>query len=151
MESDFTVDRSGQYRIDVTLESERGLKDNLQKVVQFVHDQRALEAQENGTPLTRVRNKHEGYGIAAEAYTRIQAAEKTLKGGMADYLNLLQAQGDDSVQICGTIYTQALELASEAIGLASDATRILDDLYYAGGETPLERYLEDQDDDEEED
>lgn len=130
-----------QLEIDVRLESEKSLKDNTQKVIKFFYDKRRLEAEAAGFPLRQASNKHEGYGIAAEAYTKICAKEKILKGGMADYLNLLQVKGEDAVQICGSIYNQALELAMEAIGMAADATRILNDLYYRDSGTPIERAL----------
>lgn len=61
-----------QMEIDVRLESEKSLKDNVSKVIQFTYDKRNLEAEENGRPIPAVRNKHEGYGIAAEAWSKIQ-------------------------------------------------------------------------------
>lgn len=130
-----------QMEIDVRLESEKDLKTNLQKVVKFIYDKRNYEAQESGWPLKKVESKHEGYGIAAEAYTKIQAKEKSLNNSMKDFLNLLQSKDADSVQICGTIYNCALELAMEAVGMASDATRVLNDLYYGDRTTPIEQAL----------
>ena len=101
-----------------------------------------MEAEESGWPLKRVESKHEGYGIAAEAYSKIGAKAKVLKNGMEDYLKLLQVKGEDGVSICGDIYNQALELAMEAIGMAADATRILNDLYYGyDSRTPIEQAI----------
>ena len=63
---------------------------------------------------------------------------------MDDYLALLQVKGEDGVSICGDIYSQALELAMEAIGMAADATRILNDLYYGyDSRTPIEQAIAD--------
>lgn len=132
-----------QMEIDVRLESEKSLKDNVSKVIQFTFEKRNLEAEENGRPIPAVRNKHEGYGIAAEAWSKIQVKEKDIKNGMGDYLALLQVQGEDAVQQCGRLYDAALNLAIEAIGMAADMNRILNDLYYGvSDKTPLEEYAE---------
>lgn len=131
-----------QMEIDVRLESEKDLKTNVGKVIKFFYDKRRVEAEESGWPLKRVESKHEGYGIAAEAYSKIGAKAKVLKNGMEDYLKLLQVKGEDGVSICGDIYNQALELAMEAIGMAADATRILNDLYYGyDSRTPIEQAI----------
>lgn len=137
-----------QMAIDVCLEGDRSLKDNVSKVIQFTYDKRIKDAERNGTPLTKVRNKHEGYGIAAEAWSKIQAREKDIKQGMGDYLGRLQVQGNgDALQSCGSLYDAALNLAIEAIGMAADMNRIMNDLYYSDT-TPLDEYL-DVDDSEE--
>lgn len=131
-----------QMEIDVRLESEKDLKTNVGKVIKFFYDKRRVEAEESGWPLKRVESKHEGYGIAAEAYSKIGAKAKVLKNGMEDYLKLLQVKGEDGVSICGDIYNQALELAMEAIEMAADATRILNDLYYGyDSRTPIEQAI----------
>lgn len=127
-----------QMEIDVRLEREKSLKDNVAKVIQFAYDKRNVEDQ----PLA-VRNKHEGYGIAAEAWSKIQVKEKDIKNGMGDYLALLQVQGEDAVQQCARLYDACLNLAMEAIGMAADMNRILNDLYYGvSGKTPIEEYAE---------
>lgn len=133
-----------QMEIDVRLESEKDLKTNVGKVIKFFYDKRRMEAEESGWPLKQVKSKHEGYGIAAEAFSKIGAKQKTLKRGMDDYLALLQVKGEDGINICGDIYNQALELAMEAIGMAADATRILNDLYYGyDSRTPIEQAIAD--------
>lgn len=133
-----------QMEIDVRLESEKDLKTNVGKVIKFFYDKRRMEAQESGWPLKQVESKHEGYGIAAEAFSKIGAKQKALDRGMKDYLALLQVKGEDGVSICGNIYSQALELAMEAIGMAADATRILNDLYYGyDSRTPIEQAIAD--------
>ena len=136
------MDAYEQMEIDVRLESEKDLKTNVGKVIKFFYDKRRMEAEESGWPLKKVESKHEGYGIAAEAFAKIGGSVKVLKRYMDDYLNLLQIKGDDSVSICGEIYNQAMELAMEAIGMAADATRILNDLYYGyDSRTPIEQAM----------
>lgn len=145
-----------QMELDVRLESEKSLKGNVSKVIQFTFNKRNLEAEENGSPLSTVRNKHEGYGIAAEAWSKIQVREKDIKNGMGDYLALLQVQGEEAIQSCAKLYDAALNLAIEAISMAADMNRILNDLYYGVPEkTPMEEYMEEymeaQEESEEED
>lgn len=137
---------SGEYEqmeIDVTLESDKNLKENVAKVIQFTYNKRNKEAEECGRPLPAVRNKHEGYGIAAEAWMKIQVKEKDIKNGMGDYLALLQVQGEEAIQSCARLYDAAMNLAIEAIGMAADMNRILNDLYYGHAtKTPLEEIME---------
>jgi hemoglobin-like flavoprotein len=131
-----------QMELDVRLESEKSLKENVAKVIQFTYNTRIAEAEENGRPIQAVKNKHEGYGIASEAYSRIGVAEKLIKTGMAEYLALLQVQGEEAVRACATLYDAALNLAMESIGMAADMNRVLNDLYYGSEKTPLEEYAE---------
>lgn len=132
-----------QMEIDVRLDSEKSLKDNVAKVIQFTFEKRKQEAEEMGRTIPAVRNKHEGYGIAAEAWSKIQVREKDIKNGMGNYLALLQVKGEEAIQSCAALYDAALNLAVEAIGMAADMNRILNDLYYGVSEkTPFEEYAE---------
>lgn len=134
-----------QMEIDVRLESEKSLKDNTAKVIQFFYDQRNREAEENGRTILPVKNKHEGYGIAAEAWSKIQIKEKDIKNGMGDYLALLQVQGEEAIQRCAQLYDAALNLAVESISMAADMNRILNDLYYGTSrKTPIEEAIDSQ-------
>lgn len=135
------MDGFEQMEIDVRLDSEKSLKDNVAKVIQFTYEKRNMEAEELGMPIPAVHNKHEGYGIAAEAWSKIQVREKDIKNGMGDYLALLQVQGEEAIQQCARLYDAALNLAVEAIGMAADINRVLNDLYYGiSDKTPLEAY-----------
>lgn len=133
-----------QTEIDVRLESEKSLKDNVAMAIQFAFDMRKLEAEEAGRPIPPVRNKHEGYGIAAEAWCKVQVREKDIKNGMGDYLALLQMEGENAVQSCARLYDAALNMAVEAVSMAADMSRILNDLYYGTTreKTPIEEMEE---------
>lgn len=132
-----------QMELDIRLDSEIDLKDNVSKVIQFTVDKRRAEAEDCGHPLPAVRNKHEGYGIAAEAWDKVQSKEKEVKNGMNLYLGLLQVKGEDAVRACSSIYDAALNLATEAISMAADASRILSDLYYGVPQkTPIEEAID---------
>lgn len=97
--------------------------------------------EEEGRPLKMVESKQEAYGIAAQQYVKVGAKTKMLKGEMDDFLKLLDADGE-ATQVAGTIYNAAMELAQESILMAAQASRILADLYYAEPRTPMEDYLE---------
>lgn len=132
-----------QIEIDFRLESELSLKDNVARVIQFAHEQRVKDAEERGITIPAVRNKHEGYGIAAEAWSKVQVKEKDIKNGMGDYLALLQVEGEEAIQACARLYDGALNLAIDAINMAADMHRILNDLYYGvDRRTPIEKAID---------
>lgn len=132
-----------QMELDIRLDSEKNLKDNMAKVITFAYESQNKEIQESGREIKSIRNKHEGYGIAAEAFSKIQNMEKGIKTGMGTYLGLLQVKGDDAISVCGQLYNSALDLAIEAVNMAADMHRILNDLYYgADSRTPLEAALD---------
>lgn len=128
-----------QMEIDVTLESDRDLKENMQATAKF-----ALGQIMEYTHPTNVKNRHEGYGIAAEGYSSLQGKMKSAKTDMDDMLKLLPNGDGDILNVVGSLYNSAVEVAVEAIKLAAQSQRIMDDLYYGtDGKTPLEDYLED--------
>lgn len=142
---------SGEYEqmeLDVRLDGERDLKDNVSRIIQFNYSKRKMDAEVSGNLIPAVRNKHEGYGIAAEAWSKIQVKEKDIKNGMGDYLALLQVQGEGALQSCARLYDAALNLAVEAISMATDMNRVLNDLYYGAPKTPIEEYAEAQEADD---
>ena len=130
-----------QMEFDLTLESERSLKDNVQKVIKFALEQ----IMEHNHP-EQVRNRHEGYGIAAECYSSLQGRVKAANGEMQTMLKLkLLPNGEgDILNVVGSLYNSAAEIAVEAIKLAAQSQRILDDLYYGESKTPMEEYIEGQ-------
>lgn len=128
-----------QMEFDLTLESERSLKDNVQKVIKFALEQ----IMEHNHP-EQVRNRHEGYGIAAECYSSLQGRVKAANGEMQTMLKLLPNGEGDILNVVGSLYNSAAEIAVEAIKLAAQSQRILDDLYYGESKTPIEDYIEGQ-------
>lgn len=128
-----------QMEFDLTLENERSLKDNVQKVIKF-----ALEQIMEYDHPEQVRNRHEGYGIAAECYSSLQGRVKAANGEMQTMLKLLPNGEGDILNVVGSLYNSAAEIAVEAIKLAAQSQRILDDLYYGESKTPIEDYIEGQ-------
>lgn len=127
--------------IDITLESDRDLKENMQATAKFALGQ-IMEYQHP----TKVKNRHEGYGIAAEGYASLQGKMKSTKTDMDDLLKLLPNGDGDVLNVIGSLYNSAVEVAVESIKLAAQAQRIMDDLYYgeSGKPTPMEEYMDEQ-------
>lgn len=135
-----------QMEIDVTLERDRDLKENMQAAAKF-----ALGQIMEYVHPTKVKNRHEGYGIAAEGYSALQGKMKSAKTDMDDMLKLLPNGDGDVLNVIGSLYNSSVEIAVEAIKLAAHSQRIMDDLYYgeSGKPTPMEEYLEEQDTEQE--
>lgn len=127
-----------QMEIDVTLESDRDLKENMQAAAKF-----ALGQIMEYTHPTKVKNRHEGYGIAAEGYSELQRKMKSAKTDMDDLLKLLPNGDGDVLNVIGSLYNSSVEVAVEAIKLAAQSQRIMDDLYYGESRpTPLEELMD---------
>lgn len=127
-----------QMEIDVTLESDRDLKENMQAAAKF-----ALGQIMEYTHPTKVKNRHEGYGIAAEGYSALQGKMKSAKTDMDDLLKLLPNGDGDVLNVIGSLYNSSVEVAVEAIKLAAQSQRIMDDLYYGESRpTPLEELMD---------
>lgn len=126
-----------QMEFDVTLESDRDLKENMQAAAKFALNQ--IKEYQNPT---NVKNRHEGYGIAAEGYSALQGKMKSTKTDMDDLLKLLPNGDGDVLNVVGSLYNSAVEVAVEAIKLATQSQRIMDDLYYGESRpTPLEELM----------
>lgn len=132
-----------QMELDLTLEIDRSLKDNVQNVAKFalgqiVHDDRP----------SMVRNRHEGYGIAAEYNVSLHRNIKAVEVDMKSMLALLPNDEGDFINICGSLYNSAIETAVSAIKLAAQSQRILEDLYDSETRTPMDEYLEEYGEDD---
>ncbi len=126
-----------QEELDLTLQSDRDLKDNVQQVSKFALGQ--LMEWNNPSP---VKNRHEGYGIAAEDYAALKETVKMADGDMQTMLKLLPNGDGDMMNVVGSLYNSAIEIAVAAIKLSAQSQRILNDLYYGESKTPLEEYLD---------
>jgi len=124
-----------QMELDITLDSDRSIKDNLQEVARFDLGKFVQEKD----PAT-VKNRHEGYGIAAEMYSALQRNEKAVGIEMKSMLSILPNGEGDFMNICGSLYNAAIDVAVSAIHLASQSRRIMEDLYDSEPVTPLEEY-----------
>lgn len=129
----------GDYNeLNGTLEWSEDLKRNLQEATKIT-----LEHIKETQELEAVRNRHEGYGIAAEGYAEMVARMKSVKSEMDTFLKLLPNAEDSILNIVGSLYNSAIEVAVAGVALAAQTQRILDDLYYGEQKlTPIEKYIE---------
>ncbi|MCM1189844.1 MAG: hypothetical protein NC541_11180 [bacterium] len=125
-----------QMELDLTLEIDRSLKDNVQNVAKF-----ALGQIVRYDHPSRVRNRHEGYGIAAEYNVSLHRDIKAVEVDMKSMLALLPNDEGDFINLCGSLYNSAIETAVSAIKLAAQSQRILEDLYDSETRTPMEDFL----------
>jgi hypothetical protein len=135
-----------QMKMDLTLQRDRDLKENVQLMVRF-----ALQQILNEDCPDPVKNRHEGYGIAADKYSALGGSMKSIQDDMKTYLKLLADEGNSTLNTVGSLYNSAVEAAVKSIRLAAETQRILNDLYYGEKKTPLEEYIEEQDVDNNED
>ena len=69
---------------------------------------------------TKVKNRHEGYGIAAEGYASLQGKMKSTKTDMDDLLKLLPNGDGDVLNVFVSLYNSAGEVAVESIKLVEE-------------------------------
>ncbi len=138
------IDENGQYQLDCRLSSERSLEENTNVMIDFAHD--IVKAEKPG----KVGNRHEGYGILAEAMCSLNLQMKSVSDGMKGFL--IGLSSDDDVRAIERVESVSNALADTivaAVTMAADAKRISDDLYQNSGgfRTPLEEYAEGMDED----
>ncbi len=125
-----------QITMDLSLNN--NTKDNTEKLISMVYSQQS-------DTMDQIKNKHEAYGIASEAYQVLKNEAATVKGEMDTFLKILPSDETDTIQIAGTIYAAAQKTAIAAIELAAKCQAIMKDLYYAEP-TPVEQYVADTND-----
>lgn len=135
-----------QMELDVTLSGERELKDNVSLAVEFACHQVAEQSRKT------VESNHEGYGIAAECKTALDSAAKKVSDDMKLFLRILPAGSSEAISAASSLKNSAIDVAFEAVKLAANADRVMNDLYKVAQSesTPIEEYMEDQDEEFEE-
>lgn len=131
-----------QMVLDTTLESDRSLKDNVQTIIKF-----ALGQMMEYNHPEQVRNKTVSHMRDAEGYSALGQKVKMANGDMQTMLKLLPSGEGDILNVVGSLYNSAAEIAVEAIKLAAQSQRILNDLYYGEKPTPIEECLEEDETD----
>ena len=102
--------------------------------------------------IRAIKNRHEGYGHAAEDLTRLELSMKRIKDDMKNYLGRLAEPSDHIVKdVAGDIYGHASQLAADAIAMAATAKRIIYDIIVEEGdeEYPIEAIINSDDNFEE--
>lgn len=128
-----------QLEFDVRLESDRELQENVGLAVSFACKQMQQEIPK------KIENRHEGYGVLAEAYAKLQASMKKVGEGFKHYALILPTDDQSAVEASNSIYNAVNDATYDAVKLAAMANKIMTDLYRNGYEsTPIEDYLEEQ-------
>lgn len=130
-----------QMEFDVTLSGDRELKDNVGIAVGFACRQVAAENSKT------VESNHEGYGIAAEGKVALDSAMKKVSDDMKLFLRILPAGSREAISAANSLKNSAIEVAFEAVKLAANANKVMNDLYTVAQSetTPIEDYLNEQD------
>lgn len=131
---------SGQMVIDMTLDSERDMKDNLETIIDF----RLQTILAGDAPPSDVRNRHEAYGIAAENFCQVEASIKKIRGDMTKLLSTLGDSNLPALEAVGALLNSATLAAMDVITMAAEMKRTMTDLYAAerSEPTPLEELAE---------
>lgn len=127
-----------QMEFDVTLDSVRELKENVNVAIDFA----CRQLRTKNLPI--VVSRHEGYGILVEQVGVLNASQKLIGEGMKNYTAVLAAGESDAVSAASKVYNAACMVALEAMQVASQASRVMEDLYRNQPEekTPMEEYLD---------
>lgn len=128
-----------QYTMDLTSELDFTTKEEIEKVIRLVYHKQP-------EPMESIKNKHEAYGIASEAYQILKGEAATVKGEMDTFLKILPSSETDTIQIAGSIYATAQKTAIAAVKLAAKCQAIMNDLYYSEP-TPIEKEISKYEDD----
>lgn len=116
-----------QMSLDMTLEAERSIMENVKTAVRFT-EQKLMTA--NPTP-SRVRNRHEAFGIAAENQSKVSGALKKIKGDMDTLLGTLGDVNRPALEAVSSICNDSLDAAVAVIIMTAEMQRTLSDLYEA--------------------
>lgn len=129
-----------QMSFDVSLESERELKDNVMVAVEFACKQVDREAGK------QVESRHEGYGIAAERMNALSNSMKVVGDSMKTFLRILPAGDREAIDAASSLKNAAIEAVYEAVLLAANADKVMNDLYEIARDevSPLEAYAQEQ-------
>lgn len=116
-----------QTMIDMTLDSERDMKYNLETIIAF----RLQTLLGELPPPSDVRNRHEAYGIAAENFCQVEASIKKIRGDMTKLLSTLGDPNLPALEAVGALLNSATLAAMDVITMAAEMKRAMTDLYAA--------------------
>lgn len=113
------TDENGQYQLDCRLSSERSLEENTNIMIDFAHD--IVKAQKPGV----IKNRHEGYGILAEAMCVLNLQTKAVGDGMKNFLTNLSSDDDiRAIERAESISNALADTIVAAVAMAAWAKRI---------------------------
>lgn len=134
------IEEQEQLSIDMTLASERDMKDNLETIISF----RLQTLLTENPPPSDVRNRHEAYGIAAENFCQVEASVKKIRGDMNKLLSTLGDSNLPALEAVGALLNSTTLAAMDVITMAAEMKRTMTNLYAVERHepTPLEQLAE---------
>lgn len=116
-----------QLQLDMKLEAERDIGENVRTAIEFT----GMKLLNGSQPPSRVRNRHEAYGIAAENNAKVAGVMKRIKGDMDTLLGTLGDIDRPALEAVSSICNDTLDAAVAVIIMAAEMQRTLSDLYEA--------------------
>lgn len=135
------TDEYGQFQMDCRLTSERTIEENVNVMIEF-----ATELRKEQVGEVKVRNRHEGYGLLADAHQNVIKAMKSLKDGMGDLLDSLAMNDSVAVDKTESVANALADVIHTATIMAAEAKRVSNDLYKENwNPTPIEQAIAEED------
>ena len=135
------TDEYGQFQMDCRLTSERTIEENVNVMIEF-----ATELRKDQVGEVKVRNRHEGYGLLADAHQNVIKAMKSLKDGMGDLLDSLAMNDSVAVDKTESVANALADVIHTATIMAAEAKRVSNDLYKENwNPTPIEQAIAEED------
>ena len=139
---------SGQMALDMTLASDRDMKENLETIIEFrLQTLLGADSPPSDGPLDVhfVKSRHEAYGIAAENFCQVEASIKKIRGDMTKLLSTLGDVNLPALEAVGALLNSTTLAAMDVITMAAEMKKAMTDLYAAeqSEPTPLEELSED--------
>ena len=116
-----------QLQLDMTLKVERDIGDNVRTAVDFTK----LKLLSSYPPPSRVRNRHEAFGIVAENHAKVSGCMKRIKVDMDTLLATLGDIDRPALDAVSSICNDTLDTAVAVVIMAAEMQRTLSDLYEA--------------------
>ncbi|MDE7243553.1 MAG: hypothetical protein K2O18_06200 [Oscillospiraceae bacterium] len=116
-----------QMQLDMTLQAERDISENVRTAVEFTQ----MKLLASNPPPSRVRNRHEVYGIVAENYAEVAGSMKRIKKDMDTLLGTLGDINRPALEAVSSICNDTLTVAIAVVIMAAEMQRTLSDLYEA--------------------
>jgi len=121
-----------QLQLDMTLQVEKDINANIRTAVEFT----GMKLLNSYPPPSKVRNRHEAFGIVAENYAKVTGLTKRIKGDMDTLLGTLGDVNRPALEAVSSICNDSLDAAVAVIIMAAEMQRTLSDLYTAENQEP---------------
>lgn len=129
-----------QMEMDLRLDADEELEENVEILIALASKQLLSSQIED----KRIKNRHEGYGILAERFIKVNAGLKNVKDEMGVFLRLLSTGDREAMDAVEKINHVLSDMITDAVKMAAESLRISNDLYKNLSEikSPLEKYAE---------